>query len=114
LNQEINVSEKKKSKFKIKPYARVGNYKSTPEDGVKVKGISGDYGIEAEADLGSGFTLSGGMGKSFDKGKVDYPGGSESWDADIPGNWRAELKYSKKFSRGGGIAIQGTKFRGVK
>jgi hypothetical protein len=54
------------------------------------------------------------MGKSFDKGKVDYPGGSESWDADIPGNWRAELKYSKKFSRGGGIAIRGTKFRGVK
>jgi hypothetical protein len=38
LNQEINVSEKKKSKFKIKPYARAGNYKSTPEDGVKVKG----------------------------------------------------------------------------
>jgi len=27
---------------------------------------------------------------------------------------RIELYYSKKFSRGGGIAIQGTKFKGVK
>jgi hypothetical protein len=67
----------------------------------KRKRIKAGYGIEAEADLGSGFTLSGGMGKSFDKGKVDYPGGSESWDADIPDNWRVGLKYSKKFNVGG-------------
>jgi hypothetical protein len=92
---------KKKSKFKIKPYAKVGNYSNTPEKDVKVKGKSGEYGIEAEADLGSGFTISGGVGKSFDKGKVDYPGGSESWDANIPDNWRAGLKYSKKFNVGG-------------
>ena len=30
------------------------------------------------------------------------------------GKDRVELYYSKKFSKGGGIAIQGTKFRGVK
>ena len=108
------TEEEKKSKIKVKPYASVKKYSSTPEKDVDVEGTAGDYGINAEVDLGSGFTLSGGMGKSFDKGKVDYPGGSESWDADIPGNWRAELKYSKKFSRGGGIAIRGTKFRGVK
>jgi hypothetical protein len=110
----MSEKEEKKSKFKVKPYARVGTYDKNPEEGVKVKGKSGDYGVEAEVDLGSGFSLSGGMGKSFDKGKVDYPGGSQSWDADIPDNWRAELKYTKKFSRGGGIAIQGTKFKGTK
>ena len=110
----MSEKKKKKSKFKVKPYVRASSYKSTPVKDVDVKGKAGDYGLSAEADLGSGFTLSGSIGSSFDKGKVNYPGGSESWDADIPGNWNAQLKYKYKFSRGGGIAIQGTKFKGVK
>jgi len=92
--------EKKKSKIKIDPYVDVSSYKQTPEKDVKVGGTQGRYGVQGEVDLGKGFKVSGRYEKSFDKGSVKYPGGSESWNAKIPDNWGVQIKYSKKFSKG--------------
>jgi len=95
------MTEKKKSKIKIDPYANISSYKQTPEKDVEVGGTSGRYGVKGEIDLGEGFKLSGGYGKSFDKGSVKYPGGSESWDAKIPDDWNVGIKWSKQFKYGG-------------
>ena len=94
------MSEKKKSKFKVDPYVDVSSYKQTPHKDVTVGGTSGRYGLKGEVDLGKGFKLSGGYEKSFDKGSVKYPGGSESWDAKIPDNWDVGIKWTKKFKYG--------------
>ena len=91
--------EKKKSKIKIDPYVDVSNYKQTPQKDVKVGGTQGRYGVQGEVDLGKGFKVFGRYEKSFDKGKVKYPGGSESWNAKIPDNWNVQIKYSKKFGK---------------
>ena len=93
------TEEEKKSKIKVKPYASVKKYSSTPEKDVDVEGTAGDYGINAEVDLGSGFTLSGSLGKSFSKGKVDYPGGSLKFDPKIPDNYSVGVNYTKKFGQ---------------
>jgi hypothetical protein len=74
----------KKSNINIKPIANISSYKSTPEKKVSVKGKAGMYGLQGEANLGKGFSISGMLAKQFDKGKVDFPGGSESWNAKIP------------------------------
>ena len=89
----------KKSKINIKPFADIKSYSSTPEKEVSVKGKAGIYGIQGEADLGKGFSISGMIGKQFEKGKVDFPGGSESWNAKIPDEWNVQIKYSKKFGK---------------
>jgi hypothetical protein len=89
--------EKSKPNIKIKPIANISSYKSTPAKNVSVKGKAGMYGLQGEADLGKGFSISGMLGKQFDKGKVNFPGGSESWNAKIPDEWNIQIKYSKKF-----------------
>ena len=95
------MTEKKKSKIKIDPYVDVSSYKQTPEKDVKVGGTQGRYGVQGEVDLGKGFKLSGRYEKSFDKGSVKYPGGSESWNAKIPDNWDVGIKWTKQFKYGG-------------
>ena len=95
------MTEKKKSKIKIDPYVDVSSYSKTPEKDVKVGGTQGRYGVQGEVDLGKGFKLSGRYEKSFDKGSVKYPGGSESWDAKIPDNWDVGIKWTKQFKYGG-------------
>jgi len=86
-----------KTKFRISAQGRKGSFK--PDDKVEVDTQSAYGKIGATYTTEGGSEISFDIGKSFDMGKVDFPGGSESWK----GSSKPEffLGYKKKFKYGG-------------
>jgi len=82
-----------KSKFSLKPFGQGATYKSTPTKDVKVKGKSAYAGLRGEyKNEKKGLTISASVAKNFDAGKVNFPGGSESWNVDSKPDFKIEIK----------------------
>jgi len=103
------MSEKKKKKNKINPTSdsttktRLSLYRQKKIDTSEPKKVISLRDIENDKyEFGPNISF-----EKFNEEKGTAKGARLGKD-------RVELYYSKKFSRGGGIAIQGTKFKGVK
>lgn len=84
-------------KAKLNISAQGGTRSSKPAKGVNVdsKSAYGKIGGTYTTDGGSEISLD--IGKSFDMGKVTFPGGSEKWNVsskpDIFIGWKKKFKY---------------------
>ena len=107
-----------KSKFKIAPNISITKGSLDPVPGVSVDtenryyGVGGEYNIIDEED--TNLKLTGNIGKGSGRADVEHPGGKSTFKGEGSSEWNIGLKFKKKFSRGGGVSIQGTKFTGVK
>jgi|DEB0MinimDraft_6_1074348.scaffolds.fasta_scaffold12696_3 hypothetical protein len=106
------------NKIKIGPEINISKGSSEPVPGkVTVDTESRYYGIKGELGFGSednNIKISGKAGKGSGRADVKHPFGKDTFKGSGPMEWNVGIKWSKKFSRGGGVAIQGTKFNGVK
>jgi hypothetical protein len=87
------------NKISLKPFAEGKTYSTKPFKNVEVKGRTAYAGIKGEYKTKKGTTIKGSVAKSFDIGKVNFPGGSESWKGSTKPY--LEFKVEKKFKNGG-------------
>ena len=104
--------------FKIGPDLNITKGSSEPVPGkVKVKTEDRYYGIKGELGFGdenSNIKISGKAGKGSGRADVEHPFGKNTFKGSGDTEWNVGIKWTKKFSKGGGVAIQGIKFNGVK
>lgn len=106
------------SKLKIGPDIHItksGKQEVFP--GVTVENESRFYGLKGQYTIGdedNNVKISGRAGKGSGRTDVKHPGGKEVFKGQGDTDWNIGIKWTKKFSNGGGVAIQGTKFNGVK
>ena len=104
--------------FKIGPELNITKGSSEPVPGkVKVKTEDRYYGIKSELGFGdenNNIKISGKAGKGSGRAEVEHPFGKETFKGSGDTVWDVGIKWTKKFSNGGGVAIQGTKFNGVR
>lgn len=105
-------------KLKIGPNINITKGSSEPVPGyVSVDTENRYYGIKGEYSIGddnNNLKISGSAGKGSGRADVKHPGGKETFKGEGDTDWNIGIKWTKKFSNGGGVAIQGTKFSGVK
>jgi hypothetical protein len=82
-------------KFSLDPIFKSSTYESTPEKDVKVKGTGVNLGVKGSYKTDSGLKFSGSVTKSYNIGKVDFPGGSDKWNVQSKPEFRLEV--SKEF-----------------
>jgi len=84
-------------KAKLNISAQGRTISSKPAKGVDVDAKSAHGKIGATYTTEGGSEISFDIGKSFDMGKVDFPGGSESWKGfskpEIFVGWKKKYKY---------------------
>ena len=104
--------------FKIGPDLNITKGSSEPVPGkVKVKTENRYYGIKGELGFGdenNNIKISGRAGKGSGRAEVEHPFGKDTFKGSGDTVWDVGIKWTKKFSNGGGVAIQGTKFNGVR
>jgi hypothetical protein len=104
--------------FKIGPDLNITKGSSEPVPGkVKVKTEDRYYGIKGELGFGdenNNIKISGKAGKGSGRADVEHPFGKDTFKGSGDTVWDVGIKWTKKFSNGGGVAIQGTKFNGVR
>ena len=104
--------------FKIGPDLNITKGSSEPVPGkVKVKTEDRYYGIKSELGFGdenNNIKISGRAGKGSGRAEVEHPFGTDTFKGSGDTVWDVGIKWTKKFSNGGGVAIQGTKFNGVR
>jgi len=104
--------------FKIGPDLNITKGSSEPVPGkVKVKTEDRYYGIKGELGFGdenNNIKISGKAGKGSGRADVEHPFGKDTFKGSGDTVWDVGIKWTKKFSNGGGVAIQGTKFKGVR
>ena len=104
--------------FKIGPDLNITKGSSEPVPGkVKVKTEDRYYGIKGELGFGdenNNIKISGKAGKGSGRAGVEHPFGKDTFKGSGDTVWDVGIKWTKKFSNGGGVAIQGTKFNGVR
>ena len=104
--------------FKIGPDLNITKGSSEPVPGkVKVKTENRFYGIKGELGFGdenNNIKISGKAGKGSGRADVEHPFGKDTFKGSGDTVWDVGIKWTKKFSNGGGVAIQGTKFNGVR
>jgi len=104
--------------FKIGPDLNITKGSSEPVPGkVKVKTEDRYYGIKGELGFGdenNNIKISGKAGKGSGRADVEHPFGKNTFKGSGDTVWDVGIKWTKKFSNGGGVAIQGTKFNGVR
>jgi hypothetical protein len=83
------------NKISLKPFAQGKTYSNKPFKEVEVKGKTAYAGIKGEYKTKKGTTIKGSAAKSFDIGKVNFPGGSESWKGSTKPEYKIEIE--KKF-----------------
>ena len=83
------------NKISLKPFAQGKTFSTKPFKDVEVKGKTAYAGIKGEYKTKKGTTIKGSVAKSFDIGKVNFPGGSESWKMESKPDFKIEIE--KKF-----------------
>lgn len=104
-------------KLKIGPEINITKGSSEPVEGVRVDTENRYYGIKGEFQLGDenkNIKISGKAGRGSGRADVKHPFGKDTFKGQGDIDYNVGITFTKKFSRGGGVAIKGTKFNGVK
>jgi len=97
----------KKSKLKIGPNINISKGSFNPNPKVKVETENRYYGVKGEYNIidtdTTNLKITGNVGKGSGRANVEHPFGKDTFKGEGSLDKQFEIKFTKKFSKGGSV-----------